>query len=160
MIICFSIFITTTDCTITPMCPQRHCIYFALAEPRSTLLAMSLVYQHYDAKGLCFADAGQMHLCYMCLKLCKHLLKSSRPSDAYVLVKLQNLSWYKTSFVSRQVLHLLSRLQNWICPKKGQYKTYIVSNTKIEACTRATKPDSHTLPLRQSKYLFKMKRQA
>ena len=32
---------------------------------------------------------------------------------------------YKTGFVSRQVLHLLSMLQNWICPKTGQYKTYI-----------------------------------
>ena len=47
---------------------------------------------------------------------------------------------YKTGFVSRQVLHLLLKLQNWICPKTGQYKTCIVSNTKFEACTRATKP--------------------
>ena len=47
---------------------------------------------------------------------------------------------YKTGFVSRQVLHLLSKLQNWICPKTGQYITCIVSNTKIEACTWATKP--------------------
>ena len=54
--------------------------------------------------------------------------------------RLQNLSWYKTGFVSRQVLHLLSRLQNWICPITGQYKTCIVSNTKIEASIRATKP--------------------
>ena len=53
-------------------------------------------------------------------------------------VKLQNLSWYKTGFVSRQVLHLLSKLQNWICPKTGQYKTFIISNTKIEASIRAT----------------------
>ena len=55
-------------------------------------------------------------------------------------VKLQNMSWYKTGFVSRQVLHLLSRLQNWICPKTGQYKTCIVSNTMIEASIRDTKP--------------------
>ena len=55
-------------------------------------------------------------------------------------VKLQNLSWYKTGFVSSQVLHLLSKLQNWICPKTGQNKTCIVSNIKIEASTRATKP--------------------
>ena len=39
---------------------------------------------------------------------------------------------YKTSLVSRQVLHLLSKLQNWICPKTGQYQTCIVSNTKID----------------------------
>ena len=55
-------------------------------------------------------------------------------------VRLQNLPWYKTGFVSRQVLHLLSKLQNWICPKTGQYETCIVSNTKIEASIRATKP--------------------
>ena len=58
----------------------------------------------------------------------------------WTTVKLQNLSWYKTGFVSRQVLHLPSKLQNWICPKTGQYKTCIVSNTKIEAFIRATKP--------------------
>ena len=55
-------------------------------------------------------------------------------------VKLQNLSWYKAGFVSRHVLHLLSRLQDWICPKTGEYKTCIVSNTEIEAFTQATKP--------------------
>ena len=61
--------------------------------------------------------------------------------DMYItIVRLQNLPWYKTGLVSRQVLHLLSKLQNWICPKTGQYKTYIVSNTKIEASMRATKP--------------------
>ena len=41
--------------------------------------------------------------------------------------------WYKTGFASRQLLHLLSKQQNWICPKTGQYKVCIVSNTKIEA---------------------------
>ena len=55
-------------------------------------------------------------------------------------VRLQNLPWYKTGLVSRQALHLLSKLQNWICPKSGQYKTCLVSNTKIEAWLRATKP--------------------
>ena len=55
-------------------------------------------------------------------------------------VRLQNMPWYKPGLVSRQVLHLLSKLQNWICPKTGQYKTCIVSNTKIEASIRATKP--------------------
>ena len=55
-------------------------------------------------------------------------------------VRLQNLPWYKTGFVSRQVLHLLSKLQNWICPKTDQYKTCIVSYTKIEASIQATKP--------------------
>ena len=39
---------------------------------------------------------------------------------------------YKTGLVSRQVLHLLSKLQNWICPKTGQYKTCLESNTKID----------------------------
>ena len=56
------------------------------------------------------------------------------------VVKLQNLSWYKTGFVSRQVLHLLSKLQNWICPKTGQYKTCTVSNTKFEASMLAIIP--------------------
>ena len=46
---------------------------------------------------------------------------------------------YKTGFVSREVLHLLSKLQNWICLKTRQYKTCIVSNTKFEASIRATK---------------------
>ena len=55
-------------------------------------------------------------------------------------VRLQNLPWYKTGLVSRQVLHLLSKLQNWIWPKTGQYKTCLVSNTKIEASIRDTKP--------------------
>ena len=55
-------------------------------------------------------------------------------------VRLQNLPWYKTGLVSRQVLHLLSKLQNCIWPKTGQYKTCLVSNTKIEASIRATKP--------------------
>ena len=55
-------------------------------------------------------------------------------------VRLQNLPWYKTGLVSRQVFHLLSKLQNWIWPKTGQYKTCLVSNTKIESSIRATKP--------------------
>ena len=46
----------------------------------------------------------------------------------------------KTGLVSRLVLHLLSKLQNWIWPKTGQYKTCLVSNTKIEAPIWATKP--------------------
>ena len=46
----------------------------------------------------------------------------------------------KNGLVSRHVLHLLSKLQNWSCPKTGQYKTCIVSNTKIEASIRAIKP--------------------
>ena len=33
----------------------------------------------------------------------------------------------------------MSVLQNWICPKTGQYETCIVSNTKIETWIRATK---------------------
>ena len=55
-------------------------------------------------------------------------------------VRLQNLPWYKTGLVSRLVLHLLSQLQNWIWPKTGQYKTCLVTNTKIGASIRATKP--------------------
>ena len=39
---------------------------------------------------------------------------------------------FKTGLVSRQVLHLLSKLQNWICPKTDQYKTCLESNTKID----------------------------
>ena len=57
----------------------------------------------------------------------------------YTCVSLQNLSWYKTVFVSKQVLHILSRQQNWICHKTGQYKTCIVSNNMIEAALRTTK---------------------
>ena len=55
-------------------------------------------------------------------------------------VRLQNLPWSKTGLVSRQVLHPLSKLQNWIWSKTGRYKTGLVSNTKIEASLRATKP--------------------
>ena len=56
------------------------------------------------------------------------------------VVRLQNLPWSKTGLVSRQVLHPLSKLQNWIWSKTGRYKTGLVSNTKIEASLRATKP--------------------
>ena len=55
-------------------------------------------------------------------------------------VRLQNLPWSKTGLVSRQVLHPLSKLKNWIWSKTGRYKTGLVSNTKIEASLRATKP--------------------
>ena len=55
-------------------------------------------------------------------------------------VRLQNLPWSKTGLVSRQVLHPLSKLQNCIWSKTGRYKTGLVSNTKIEASLRATKP--------------------
>ena len=56
------------------------------------------------------------------------------PKPAFCCVRLQNLPWYKTCLVSRQVLHLLSKLQNWICSKTGQYKTCLVSNTKDWLC--------------------------
>ena len=59
---------------------------------------------------------------------------------AWTSVRLQNLPWYKTGLISRQVLHRLSKLQNWIWSKTGQYKTCLVSNTKIEASIRAAKP--------------------
>ena len=61
-------------------------------------------------------------------------------SHRRTFVRLQNLPWYKTGLVSRQVYHPLSKLQNWIWPKTGRYKTGLVSNTKIEASIRATKP--------------------
>ena len=67
------------------------------------------------------------------LRLDKRLSKQS-------CVRLQNLPWSKTGLVSRQVLHHLSKLQNWIWSKTGRYKTGLVSNTKIEASLRATKP--------------------
>ena len=60
-------------------------------------------------------------------------------------VRLQNLPWSKTGLVSRQVLHPLSKLQNWIWSKTGRYKTGLVSNTKIEASLRATKPKTLTV---------------
>ena len=51
-----------------------------------------------------------------------------------VLEQAQSQFWsgIKTSLVSRQVLHLLSKLQNWISSKTGQCKTCISSNTKID----------------------------
>ena len=62
--------------------------------------------------------------------------RSSRSRDGtkLVLEQAQSPFWsvIKTSLVSRQVLHLLSKLQNWNSPKTGQYKTCIVSNTKID----------------------------
>ena len=61
-------------------------------------------------------------------------------TDRWTDVRLQNLPWCKTGWVSRQVKDPLSKLQNWIWPKTGWYKTGLVSNTKIEASIRATKP--------------------
>ena len=66
--------------------------------------------------------------------------------DARTDVKLQNLSWYKTGFVSIQVLHLLSKLQNGICPKNirsfllcfvgcGFASYFIVVSCILLACT-------------------------
>ena len=74
-------------------------------------------------------------LCYM--RLYKALLICLKTGQAYV--RLQNLPWSKTGLVSRQVLHPLSKLQNWIRSKTGRYKTGLVSNTKIEASLRGTK---------------------
>ena len=66
---------------------------------------------------------------------------SNRHSSIIILhVRLQNMPWSKTGLVSRQVSHPLSKLQNWIWSKTGRYKTGLVSNTKIEASLRATKP--------------------
>ena len=70
-----------------------------------------------------------------------HNLKYAVPyTIQWTVVRLQNLPWSKTGLVSRQVLHPLSKLQNWIWSKTGRYKTGLVSNTKIEASLRATKP--------------------
>ena len=71
--------------------------------------------------------------CFFYLRQKDHL--SKQITD----VRLQNLPWSKTGLVSRQVLHPLSKLQNWIRSKTGRYKTGLVSNTKIEASWRATK---------------------
>ena len=71
----------------------------------------------------------------------KHKASYFTAADEYTtFVRLQNLPWSKTGLVSRQVLHPLSKLQNWIWSKTGRYKTGLVSNTKIEASLRATKP--------------------
>ena len=66
--------------------------------------------------------------------------RTGRNTRCWSCVRLQNLPWYKTGLVSRQVLHLLSKLQNWIWSKTGRYKTGLVSNAQIEASIRATKP--------------------
>ena len=50
---------------------------------------------------------------------------------------------YKTCLDTKPVLYqdrFCIFYRSWICPKTGQYKTCIVSNTKIEASIRATKP--------------------
>ena len=62
-------------------------------------------------------------------------------------VKLQNLTRHRTGFVSKQVLQLLSRLQNWIYPKTCQYKTCIISNTNIVAPSGTTRPKPWPLQL-------------
>ena len=93
-----------------------------------------------------FMPAPKPALChpYTCCtknRLCAYV-KPTAPKPALCLllnrvlccVRLQNLPWYKTCLVSRQVLHLLSKLQNWICSKTGQYKTCLVSNTKDWLC--------------------------
>ena len=72
-------------------------------------------------------------LCLLQNRLCAYA-KPTAPKPALCCVRLQNLPWYKTCLVSRQVLHLLSKLQNWICSKTGQYKTCLVSNTKDWLC--------------------------
>ena len=76
--------------------------------------------------------------CYDSLK-CANFAKICEGSVTRTSVRLQNLPWYKTGLVSRHVLHLLSKLQNWIWPKTGRYKTGLVSNTKIKASIQATK---------------------
>ena len=78
------------------------------------------------------------------LKMCLHFPSFSRhlygTGNWNSSVKLQNLTSQKNGFLSRQVLHLLSRMQNCIYPKTGQYKTCIVSNTDIAAHLESTKP--------------------
>ena len=73
---------------------------------------------------------------------CNNLLQAIHDCTGILCVtyvRLQNLPWSKTGLVSRQVLHPLSKLQNWIRSKRGRYKTGLVSNTKIEASLRGTK---------------------
>ena len=71
------------------------------------------------------------------MQLFFHALNSTaiKLNRRWTYVKLQNLT-----FVSRQDLQLLSRLQNWIYPKTCQYKTCIVSNTKIAVPSGITEP--------------------
>ena len=92
----------------------------------------------YDFTEMCWEGSNQQWLCAD--QATSHFLSQWWLAYWRIYVKLQNLSWYKTGFVSRQALPLLSKLQNWFCPQTGQYKKCIVSNTKIEATIRATKP--------------------
>ena len=82
-----------------------------------------------------------LHVTYNVI-FCLHLgpVVNTPSMTHYTGVRLQNLPWSKTGLVSRQVLDPLSKLQNWIRSKTGRYKTGLVSNTKIEASPRATKP--------------------
>ena len=75
-------------------CPQQNRDHFF----RNVLMIASPT--HY----MCRTWLNMAHLCMDLLT--KH-----------TCVRLQSLPWYKTGLVSRQVLHLLSKLQNWICPK-------------------------------------------
>ena len=73
---------------------------------------------------LCSARVVKKAPCIRLINICK----ATKPA------LIQNRFSIKTGFA------LLSKLQNWICPKTGLYKTCLVSNTKIEASIRATKP--------------------
>ena len=90
----------------------------------------------------CFSSyIGQYSRWYFSSQIFRKAFRRINRSDVITTsVRLQNLPWSKTGLVSRQVLHPLSKLQNWIWSKTGRYKTGLVSNTKIEASLRATKP--------------------
>ena len=99
-------------------------------------------WKHFRVTGpLCGEFTGDRSFdVFFVLCLNKRWGKQSKRPWFETPVRLQNLPWSKTGLVSRQVLHPLSKLQNWIWSKTGRYKTGLVSNTKIEASLRATKP--------------------
>ena len=90
-----------------------------------------------------FVYSDEIPYFFMCVfhhsAKCRQWVNIISADYLWTVVRLQNLPWSKTGLVSRQVLHPLSKLQNWIRSKTGRYKTGLVSNTKIEASLRATK---------------------
>ena len=100
------------------------------------------------------------------LKFVRKIRINKIPALVQIMAWRRLLS-YKTCLETKPVLYqdrfciFYRGYKTGFVPKRVKYKTCIVSNTKIESSIRATNSnsDSHTLPLRQSKYLFKMKRQ-
>ena len=96
----------------------------------------NIIGEYHSKSLLTKYDDGDEHR----ISLSPKIYKCCWEKQTLTYVRLQNLPWSKTGLVSRQVLHPLSKLQNWIWSKTGRYKTGLVSNTKIEASLRATKP--------------------